>query len=87
MSELPMEKSYEEKMGHLTYFLNQLQWRMNLSKVTVASIPYEMSLEKRLQILEVYHTNEIVVREMVTKMSSDLVEQLAICDYSIFNNE
>ena len=81
------ERNCEDKMSNLTNFLNQLQWRMNLSTVTVESIPYEMDLTKRLQILEVFHTNEIVVREMVTKISSDLVEQLTISDYSILNNE
>ena len=81
------ERNCEDKMSNLINFLNQLQWRMNLSKVTVASIPYEMDLTKRLQLLEVFHTNEIVVREMVTKISSDLVEQLTISDYSILNNE
>ena len=81
------ERNCEDKMSNLTNFLNQLQWRMNLSTVTVESIPYEMDLTKRLQILEVFHTNEIVVREMVTKISSDLIEQLTISDYSILNNE
>ena len=81
------ERNCEDKMSNLINFLNQLQWRMNLSTVTVESIPYEMDFTKRLQILEVFHTNEIVVREMVTKISSDLVEQLTISDYSILNNE
>ena len=81
------ERNCEDKMSNLTNFLNQLQWRMNLSTVTVESIPYEMDLTKRLQILEVFYTNEIVVRGMVTKISSDLIEQLTISDYSILNNE